>query len=107
MPVPARPAANDALRTAPLPSIEDDEPPLDLIDAAADAAAVTSSDEAYASAPPVPPAWETPRPPANDPATPGVAAAAARVPESTQALLDELFKAKITAVRRITRDQLR
>jgi hypothetical protein len=38
---------------------------------------------------------------------PSVASASARIPASTHALLDELFKARITAVKRISRDQLR
>jgi hypothetical protein len=91
------------------PAIESstDEPPPELINEAADAAA--AFDEGSVERTIISPEPGEPTKPAgvSDRSTPTVAAAAARLPESTHRLLDELFKAKITAVKRISREQLR
>jgi len=88
------------------PEPDGDNPPDELLDAAADAAPL--GDDGFESfAPGAAPAAGAHADGASDVAAPSVASAAARLPASTHRMLDELFKAKITSVRRISRDQLR
>ncbi len=94
---PAAPPAPKAPAPPPAPTTpEDDGPPPELIDAYADAEAAAgdraTTDPATAAAP-TSPASATPAPSFED--------ALKRVPDTTRALLEELFRARFTSVRTI------
>jgi hypothetical protein len=88
--------------------VDDNDPPTPSADD-------TDNGESFESARPVEPrefavASEEPPAPASSPnpaAAPALADAVAKIPATTRALLSELFKAEIKAVRPLDRNQLR